>query len=233
MCVNSQGIAAVRLNAERPAWVGLAQLLDPLSKTRGTRAHPLEGPAPVVFQWKQLGFKVKRPRLLVIDFDRDKANVRRRFFEAFPLADGLIADRDALERLRSLVDDAQGIERALVGALVRAHDTQKRGGLALPDARTELWTGTEDRMLEWLDATSSLDRADEDGERVAASLEDAMRRAMRERARSIFDAHAELSELDPRMQARIAKARRRLVRELSPRPKFPPAANPASTQVSP
>jgi CRISPR type I-E-associated protein CasA/Cse1 len=231
MCVNSQGvIGAVRLSAERPAWTGLAQLLDPLSRSRTTKTHPLEGPAPVVAQWKNLGFKAKRARLLVIDFDRDKANIRRRFFEAFPLTDALVGDRDALDRLRALLEDAQGVERSLVQALVRAHDTQKHGGLALGDVRSEFWAGTEEPMYEWLNAVVALDRASDEGEQAASRLEVNMKRALRARARRIFDAHAEMSELDPRMQARIAKARRRLLDELWPRPKAP-TPDTASKQV--
>ena len=216
--VNSQGIGAVRLNAERPAWTGLAQLLDPVSKGQRAKTHPLEGPAPVVAQWKSLGVRPKRASMLVIDFDRDKANVKRRFFEGFPLTEGLVEDHDVVERLRELVDDAQGVERALVRALERAHSTQKRGGLALGDARSELWTGTEAPMLEWLDAVSSLDRDTASGEGAAGLLEKEMRETLRQRAQNIFNAHAQMSEMDPRMQPRIAKARRWLRSELWPRP---------------
>ena len=73
LAVNSQGIAAIRLSAERPAWTGLAQLLRPLSKDRkAKKEHPCEVPAPVVTQWKKLASRSKRPRLLVLDFVRDK-----------------------------------------------------------------------------------------------------------------------------------------------------------------
>ncbi|MCK6591224.1 MAG: type I-E CRISPR-associated protein Cse1/CasA, partial [Polyangiaceae bacterium] len=101
LATNEKGIRAVRLNTERPIWTGLAQLLNPISHPRAKKAHPLEGPAPVLRQWKNLGNNMKRLRLLVLDFDRDKANVKRRFFEAFPLTSDLLGNTDAVERLRS------------------------------------------------------------------------------------------------------------------------------------
>jgi CRISPR type I-E-associated protein CasA/Cse1 len=219
LAVNSQGIGAIRLSAERPAWTGLAQLLAPLSKVKGRKEHPLEGPAPVVRQWKDLGFRTKRARLIILDFDRDKANVKRRFFEAFPLSDDLVGNKNVLERLRSLIDDAQEIERSLHYALVRAHDDHKRGGLALADARTAYWGATEAPFLEWLSALLALDESTDVGEVAASRLETRMREALRRRAAALFDEHAALSELDPRKQKRVAKARRRLRAELWPRPK--------------
>jgi hypothetical protein len=218
LALNSQGIGAIRLNAERPAWTGLAQLLAPLSKAK-SKVHPLEGPAPVLTQWKNLGNKTKRLRLLVLDFDRDKANVKRRFFEAFPLTGDLFENTGAVDRLRALVDDAQAIERALVHALTRAHDSQKRGGFALADARSSFWSASEAPFLSWLAAVVAVDEGSASGEEAAARLERDMRETLRRTASSIFDAHTALSEFDPRKQERIAKARRRLRAELWPRPK--------------
>lgn len=232
LAVNSQGIGAIRLNAERPAWTGLAQLLAPLSKGKSKVSHPLEGPAPVLRQWKNLGNNMKRLRLLVLDFDRDKANVKRRFFEAFPLTSDLLGNTDAVERLRSLVDDAQGIERSLVQALIRAHDGQKRGGFALSDARTSYWRASEAPFLSWLAAVVALDEGREGGEEEAARLEHAMRETLKKTASSIFDAHTALSEFDPRKQERIAKARRRLHGELWPKPK-PTSKTPQAPEANP
>lgn len=232
LAVNSQGIAAIRLNAERPAWTGLAQLLDPISKERkGKVAHPLEGPAPVLTQWKTLGQRNKRPRLLVLDFDRDKANVKRRFFEAFPLTDDLLGKRETIDRLRTLVADAQTVERALVHALIRAHDGQKRGGFAMADAQASFWSASEAPFFAWLDAVGE-DDGGEAGEALVERAGGAMSQALRKTASAIFDAHVALSDLDPRKQARIAKARRRLHGELWPRPKpaLPTAVTP---EVSP
>lgn len=232
LALNSQGIGAIRLNAERPAWTGLAQLLAPLSKAKSKASHPLEGPAPVLTQWKTLGHKTKRPRLLVLDFDRDKANVKRRFFEVFPLTDSLLGNKDAVERLRMLVDDAQTVERALVQALTRAHDSQKRGGLALADARSSFWSASEAPFLAWLAAVIAVDEGSEGGEAEAERLLSAMKEALRRTASSIFDAHAALSELDPRKQERIAKARRRLHAELWSRPK-PTLSTAVAQEVKP
>jgi CRISPR type I-E-associated protein CasA/Cse1 len=218
LAVNSQGIGAIRLNAERPAWTGLAQLLAPLAKEKRP-THPLEGPAPVLKQWKTLNFKVKRPRLLVLDFDRDKANVKRRFFEAFPLTDDLLGNPDAIARLRELAGDAQEVASALLQALIRAHDSQKRGGFALADARTSFWTASEVPFLTWLQAIVEVDEGSDAGEQKAQRAESDMREALRKTALSIFDAHAALSEFDPRKQERIARQRRRLRAELWPRPK--------------
>lgn len=221
LAVNSQGIGAIRLSAERPIWTGLAQLLSPLSRSKTKAVHPLEGPAPVLEQWKALGTRRVRWRMLVLDFERDKANVKRRFFEAFPLTDDFLESKDVLDRLRMLAADAQSIERALVQALTRAHDGQKRGGLALPDARAAFWNATEAPFLDWLDALLAVEDGGEAAHEKASGLQSAMARTLRATAMSIFDKHAALSELDPRKQERIAKARRRLHGELWPRTKQP------------
>jgi CRISPR type I-E-associated protein CasA/Cse1 len=218
LAANSQGIGAIRLNAERPAWTGLAQLLAPLSKAK-SRNHPLEGPAPVLTQWKNLGNKKKRPRLLVLDFERDKANVKRRFFEAFPLTDDLLHNKETVERLHALVEDAQTVERSLVHALTRAHDSQKRGGFALADARSSFWSASEAPFHAWLAAVVAVDEGSDGGEAEVERLRRVMAEALRKTASSIFDAHAALSELDPRKQKRIAQARYRLHAELWPRPR--------------
>ena len=216
LAVNSQGIGAIRLNAERPAWTGLAQLLDPRSKSKARSKHPLEGPAPVLTQWKTLGYKTTRARLLVLDFDRDKASVKQRFFEAFPLTIDLLQNPDAVDRLRLLVSDAQRTESALVKALTRAHGRSKLGGLALADARSSFWAASERPFLTWLAATVALDEGNDEWERVNREQGE-MLKALRGTALSIFDAHAALSEFDPRKQELVAKARRWLHRALWPR----------------
>lgn len=226
LAVNSQGIGAVRLSAERPTWTGLANLIAPLSK-KSKVTHRLEGPAPVLTQWKNLG-RAKQLRLLVLDFDRDKANVKRRFFEAFRLTDDLIGTKDAVDRLRAVVDDAQDVERALMYALSRAHDSQKRGGFALADARSAFWSASEAPFHSWLAAVVAVDEGSDGGEAQIARLGRDMEQILRKTATSIFDAHAAMSELDPRKQRRIAEARRRLHAELWPRPKTAP-----STAVTP
>ncbi|MEI8256954.1 MAG: type I-E CRISPR-associated protein Cse1/CasA, partial [Deltaproteobacteria bacterium] len=221
LAVNSQGIAAIRLNTRRPAWTGLAQLLAPLSKEKGRPAHPLEGPAPVLRQWKTLGKGTKAWRLLVLDFDRDKANIRRRFFEAFPLTDDLATKQEAIERLRLLVTDAQTVEQALVHGLRRAHDGKKRGGFALADAQTAFWSASDAPFLTWLAVATSADQDTDAGEGRANSAQHDMAKALRRTAESIFDAHVALSDLDPGKQERIAKARKHFHDELWPRAKSP------------
>lgn len=216
LAVNSQGIAAIRLNAERPAWTGLAQLLDPLKG--GKKDHPRAGPAPVLEQWRSLpGRRSKRPRLLLLDFDRDKANVRRRFFEAFPLTDQFLGSRETIDRLRALVDDAQEVYRVLEKSLLRAHDGRKRG-LAASDAQSAFWTATERPFLDWLAATTSEDEMTEKGEAAIEAARHHMHEAIRREALEIFDAHVSLSEFDLGKQERIAKARRQLRGALYPRP---------------
>lgn len=217
LAVNSQGIASVRLNPTRPAWTGLAQLLRPLSKDR-KKEHPREGPAPVVRQWKDLGFRRKRPRLLVLDFDRDKANVKRRFFESFPLTEHLLANGEVVERLRELIGDAQDVFRHLARALTRAHDDRRKspGGLALADAEAEFWTATETPFFDWLEVVVRADDGDDPDESAIESARDVMRLAMRRNAIEIFDAHVALSEFDPRKQSIVAKARRNLKKSLYP-----------------
>jgi len=213
MAVNSQGIAAIRLSAERPAWTGLAQLLEPLSKQKTKLKHPLEGPAPVLTQWKDLGYRAKHSHLLVLDFDRNKANIKRRFFEAFPITSDLLHKPDAVERLRALVQDAQAVERALLKGLSQAHDRRKLGGLALADARTTFWATSEGPFLTWLSAIVALDEENGDWE-LANRQQMEMSTTLRRAARAIFDTHAAMSEFDPRKQEQIAKARRWLHRTL-------------------
>lgn len=232
LAVNSQGIAAIRLSAERPAWTGLAQLLDPLSKAKAKRNHPCEGPAPVLQQWKTLGLKSKRPRLIVLDFDRDKANVKRRFFEAFPLSHQLLANTDVVEQLRTLVDDAQDVERVLVRALMSAHDDRKQGGLALADAKTSFWTASEAPFLDWLAQVVAVDEWNDDSERRVNEARHLMEVALRKTARAIFDVHVTTSEFDPRKQERVAKARRGLGRALFPKVPTVAPTTPVTPEVT-
>jgi CRISPR type I-E-associated protein CasA/Cse1 len=226
LAVNSQGIGPIRLNAERPMWTGLAHVLRPLSKDK-KKDHRLEGPAFVLTQWKDLATRTKSPDLIVLDFDRDKANVKRRFFESFPLTRDLLEKKEVVEQLGGLVDDAQGVERALHHALASAHDSLKRGGLALADARTSFWSESEAPFRAWLGAVVEADDGSDAGEEKVSRAQRDMREVLRKRALAIFDEHAALSEFDPRKQERIAKARRRLRSELWPRPK-PPAATAAT-----
>lgn len=219
LAVNSQGIAAVRLSAERPAWTGLAQLLDPVSKGKSKTQHLREGPAPVLQQWKTLHTKTKRPRLLILDFDRDKANVKRRFFESFPLTEAVIGGREVIDRLRALVDDAQEVRFSLVKALTKAHDDRKQGGFALADAETTFWTSTEAPFLDWLATVTAVGTWSDEAEEAVEVARRTMRGAMRRTALNIFDAHVSLSEFDARKQARVAIARRNLNRALYPKPK--------------
>jgi CRISPR type I-E-associated protein CasA/Cse1 len=219
MAVNSQGIAPIRLNAERPTWTGLAQLLRPLSRTKKTE-HPLEGPALVLSQWKSLGIDRRRPRLLVLDFDRDKASVKRRFFEAFPLTRDLL-DTSVVERLRTLLSEVEDVERALVKFLKRAHDDRRVGGLALEDARTSFWAGTEVPFWGWLSGAVNEERDSDEGAERLEKAHDATLELIRRAALEIFDKHAELSEFEPSKQARIAKARRQLRHVLWPQARVP------------
>jgi hypothetical protein len=230
--VNSQGIAAIRLNAERPAWTGLAQLLSPLSKGKAKIAHPLEGPAAVLTQWRKLDQKTKGLRLIVLDFDRDKANVKRRFFEAFLLSESLAGKAEIIEMLRVLSSDAQNIEHALTKALTRAHDDRKLGGLALADARSSYWRTSEAPFLAWLASGVAVDEGTDAGWGELQQSGAVVLNLLRRTAIGIFNAHAELSEFDPRKQQRVAKARRFLLKSLWP-PQVP--GNPAtqSAEVRP
>lgn len=217
LAVNSQGIGAVRLRAEQPAWTGLAQLLQPLGRS-GKQKHPLEGPAPVLTQWTQLAGRPKRPRLLVLDFDRDKANVKRRFFEAYPLTESVL-DQSVLGWLRTMVTDAETVQAALVRNLKLAHDERKSGGLALADATSAFWGGSESHFLAWLDTIVAMDQNSAADHAAAGQAAKQMAAALRRTAMEIFDEHASLSEFDPRKQKRVAKARRRLTSTLWPKPK--------------
>ncbi len=170
-------------------------------------------------QWKTLGFRKSRFRLLVLDFERDKANVKQRFFEAFPLTEHLLDDADVIERLRALVNDAQDVRLCLVRALTRAHDDRKHGGLALADAETAFWTVSEEPFFDWLASVVATDEWTEEAEQRTEAARKQMASALRRTALRIFDAHVEISEFEPAIQARVAKARRSLVRALYPKDK--------------
>lgn len=216
LAVNSQGIAAIRLSAGQPAWTGLAQLLHPLSKSKAKKEHPNEGPAPVLQQWKTLAWRDSKttPRLILLYFERDKANVKRRFFESYPLTDILTGNTDMLELLRSLVDDAQLIQRRLEKALASAHDDQRRGGFSLREAETSFWRDSEPAFHRWLAETSSVAEWTDDTAHHAQQMAADMKANLRRSALSIFDAHVEFSEFDPAKAGRIAKARRSLKNDL-------------------
>lgn len=220
MAKNSQGLGAIRLKAEQPAWTGLAQLLDPISretaKKRAKERHPLEGPARVLQQWKSLSHKMRWMRLLILDFDRDKANIRRRFFEGFQLTDDFLENQDTIEALRALVDDAQQVERTLLSALAEARADRATGGLAQEDARTAYWAASEPRFLDWLDSTgSAMARSDASSDLEIHAARERMLSELRSLAKEIFDRHVSTSEFDPRKQERVAVARRRLRKKLS------------------
>jgi len=223
LAVNSVGIGAIRLNADRPTWTGLAQLLSPVSKDKARATHPLEGPAPVLTQWRSLSLRGGFPRLILLDFDRDKASVKRRFFEGFPLQ-SQIDNEPAIERIRALSAETQAIEGALVKALKDAHDDRKAGGLALADARCTFWSTTEPHFAAWLAQAIAIDDgSDESFAKLAAATAD-MLGSLRRKALAVFNAHASLSEFDPRKQAKVARARRKLSNALWPRPSSTPKA---------
>jgi CRISPR type I-E-associated protein CasA/Cse1 len=216
MALNSQGLAVIRLSTERPSWTGLANLLAPLSKQANKKEHPLQGPALVVQQWKALvGFTKKERllRLLILDFDRDKANVRRRFFEGFSLSQDVLGNESAIERLRDLAGDARDVDFELSKAIKKAHDGREgsRGGFALPDARASFWSTTETNFSI---ALKLIVQADELNENAMLENLRSTKRGLRKMALKIFDDHVAASEFDARKQERIALARRGLVNRL-------------------
>jgi len=232
MVMKWKGIAAVRLNTRRPAWTGLAQLLAPLSTRKVTIAHQLEGPAPVLGQWKDLNIRHRTLRLIVLDFERNKANVKRRFFEAFPLSTGLVDNGEHLALVRALTAETEEIAYALTKALTRAHDDRKLGGLALADAQSSFWTTSEAPFLDWL---AEVVNADGETDAEWAQLQQSrtlVLNSLRRTAISLFNAHAALSEFDPRKQERVAKARRSLLKALWQKP-APVAAATQPIEVTP
>jgi len=228
LAVNSQDIAPVRLKADRPAWTGLAQLLKPVSRQGGKNPeHPREGPAPVLTQWRTLTSRAKSPKLLVLDYNRDKANVKGRFFENFPLTDDLLEKPDLIDRLRGLVGDAEEVGRHLSSELTAAHDTRKKGGFAKADALASYWSSTEAPFVDWLALLTKTDAAT--NFELVEQAEAQMRSALRKTAVALFDRHAELSEFDPAKQKLIAAARRRLKRKLWPQDQQPKPSTPPTT----
>jgi hypothetical protein len=210
LAVNSQGIGVIRLNAAQPAWTGLAQLLEPLSRDPKKKHHPAEGPAPVLTQWRQLAYRSQRSRLIILDFERDKATIRQRFFESYALTAGLL-QKDTVEHLRMVLKDAQDVQRSLERALVKAHDDRKQGGLALADAEATFWVLSEPPFLQWLaEATRSNGEAEPDDD-VILKAHVKMSSQIRKSAVDLFDSHVSISEFEPRKQKRIAEARSQLL----------------------
>jgi CRISPR type I-E-associated protein CasA/Cse1 len=199
MFVNSIGLGPVHLDAERPAWTGLAQLLTPVSRAKGKQPrvqHPRAGAAPVVQQWRTLRPETRaEAHLIVLDYERDKAVVRRRFFESYRLAD--LGDAAAVARIRARLDQAQDIERLLTWALSRASDKK----LDISSARTAFWMETEADFLEWLYAG-------------APEVEEAPER-LRSLARRVFDREAQALER-PSTYKDLVGARRWLTYQLWP-----------------
>ena len=171
----------------------------------------------------------------MLDFDRDKANVKRRFFEAFPLTEHLLGNAEVVARLQALVDDAQDVRFALVTALTSAHDARKHGGLALADAESAFWTASEPSFLDWLSAVTSIETWTDESDALVDAARARMASALRRTAASLFDAHVELSEFDLRKQKQIASARRSLLKSLYPRVDAPEGAPKpaASAEVKP
>ncbi len=217
MAVNTQRIAPVGLNAKQPAWTGLAQLLAPISKD-SRRTHLRAGTAPVLAQWRTLGRVSKRFRLLVLYFERNKANIRRRFFEAYSMLDDFVGNSEIIERLRALSDDAQTVQRELSRALTSAHDHRKAGGFAAADATATFWSETEQFFRVWLDAVVAVDSESDEGWERSHAIQRDMEQTLRKAAVAIFDAHIALSEFDPRKQKRIAEARQKLLAALWSKP---------------
>lgn len=213
LAVNSQGIGVIRLNPAQPAWTGLAQLLDPLSRETKKKHHPAEGPAPVLMQWRQLACRSRRPRLIVLDFERDKATIRQRFFESYPLTACLL-EKDTIEHLRMVLKDAQDVQRSLERALTKAHDDRKQGGLALPDAEATFWVLSEPPFLQWLAVATSSNAEDEPDDDAILKAHVKMSEQIRKVAMGLFDSHVSISEFEPRKQKRIAEARSQLLRAL-------------------
>jgi hypothetical protein len=208
MSLNSLGLGPIRLDAERPAWIGLAQLLRPMSKGKGGKAraqHPRAGAALVVQQWARLSGQ-RRTRLLILDFVRDKAMVRGRFFEHFPIQD--LGDPALLERVQARLNDAQQVERDLLWALKRA-----AANVSWASARTAFWTATEPAFLEWLEGGCPEPVPAAEGGEAAPRPVDPMRAL----ARRVFDQQAQVLESCPRRLEAVAEARRWLTSALWPK----------------
>ncbi len=219
MAINSTGIGPVRFNADKPTWTGLAQVLFPVSKQKKQKEHPLEGAAKVLQQWRALDLpkKTVAPRLLILDFVRDNAIIKKRFFESFSLTHEFLANRDLVERIRELATETENIARRLGAALASAHDDRKAGGLSMADAKTNFWASTEAPFLDWLSKASQQKVVtDEDSQAIQVERE-AVLNIFRRKAAALFDEHVEVSEFDPRKQKRVAAARRKLNRELWPK----------------
>lgn len=203
MELKSTGLAPVRLSRGQPAWTGLAQLLEPLSRQAKKAKDPNEGPALVLQQLWQIKPRLSA-RLIVLDYPgRDKAKLGSVLYERFQMSDAL---ERATGALRALTEDAEQVARRLKDALTQAHDDQKRGGFASAEGVDRFWRETEPGFIRWLGIVGS-EAPDDD------AMEEADTRARataRTTAMRIFDAHVSLAEWNIGKQDRIAKARRRL-----------------------
>ncbi|MFZ5889556.1 MAG: type I-E CRISPR-associated protein Cse1/CasA [Myxococcota bacterium] len=213
LALNTQGIGAIRLCADRPIWTELAQLLRPVSQatSKGKKIHPAEGPALVLQQWRALRRRDGSAKLIILDFERDKANVRARFFESTLANEQLLGNDEAIEKLRAVTEDAIDVLRSLTKALARARGERKTEGTSLADARAAFWCQIELPFFEWLGVLTQSQGRNGSPPTHADDAERALRTTMRSTALRIFDAHAALAEFDSRKQRAVAIARRLLI----------------------
>lgn len=197
--------------SDRPSWTGLTDLLTETQGRGAKRGEKLARPAPVVRQWTERLDPGSGASLLVLDYSADKARIKGRISEAFPLS-RRIADPDFAEYVRSLVERAEDVFDALDKALAEVRRRGKNGkqkGYWFYDANAAFWQRSEWPFWEAFEAGLT---GDMDGyERFVEKVEFV--------ALDIFDRHASSSASDPQWIAHVVRARGRLLSRLAQRRK--------------
>lgn len=186
----------VHLRSDRPAWVGLADLLTNTAGGDGPRRRMYHA-APVVHQWLEQ-LQQSQVTLLVFCYSTDKAKILSRFAETFPLSLQLPA---FVPQLRWIVERAEEVLFELRRALRRAHSKRRedKGGFWLSDAESAFWQRSERPF--W-DAIAPAEKGQGGRSQFL--------RALTATARELFREHTEASALDNTKQALIAAAQRSL-----------------------
>jgi CRISPR system Cascade subunit CasA len=194
-----------RLNSGRPAWTGLAEMLMH-GQQEGFEA------APVVQQWR--AWNPDAPvHLLCHAVPFDKIKVLRRFSEQFTLSMDRWREREPelLLDIQGIVQQAAEVEKLLLKALSRGRsgDPKFRAESFWRDeASAELWRRSEPEF--WV-AVHGLEADPDAYESVIPPWESTLRRL----ALSLFDEHTHAAALDNSQMLPLARARRRLYRDLA------------------
>lgn len=197
--------APLHLKADRPAWVGLADLLGSVRGT-DTGAGRQVLAAPVVAQWFE-ALDHQEVSLVLLSYSTDQAKIRARFSESFSFSmQG--HGSDALADVRVLITQAEetlaALSNALRSANAKGNDRKADPGFWAADAQASFWQRTETPFWAALAQVQS-------GQPPSRDFPSSLQRT----ARDLFRSHTEGATLDGVHQERMAKAERQLLFKLN------------------